>query len=415
MAEEDVDIYNMTDEEIMGMSSPPDPSESSTDDITEDTNTVGENEHTNEDEHENNAVSSSSESDLESTTLVDSKQTEEEQESTSQLSDEQVSANDDHKGASDVFSGDNSVNEGDSPTKSRKDPTDTPVDNEVDYKAEYERIFAPFKANGEDVRAENVDQVIRLMQMGAGYNAKISKLKPSLKIIKMLEANDLLDEGKLNYLIDLDKKNPDAVNKFVQESGVDPLDLDDKPVDYTPNSYAIDDKQVEVDMVLAEIENTPGYSQTLDVIANQWDDVSRQQLFENPADIRNINNQISSGVFKQITDVVKHQRMLGNFNGISDIDAYRTVGVHMQQQGMLIGQQNQQQQGSSQVAQNQSVNQQEVVPVHAQNQGTNENSKLRDRKKAAANTRTKPATPKKEIDFSSMSDEEFEKLSLHRI
>ena len=51
------------------------------------------------------------------------------------------------------------------------------------------------------------------MQMGAGYGRKLQDMQPHLKTLRMLEKNNLLDEGKLSYLIDLDQKNPDAIKK----------------------------------------------------------------------------------------------------------------------------------------------------------------------------------------------------------
>ena len=99
-------------------------------------------------------------------------------------------------------------------------------DSELDYKAEYEKLIAPFRANGKDMQISNVDDAITLMQQGANYNKKMAGLKPNLKLMKMLENNELLDESKLAFLIDLNKKNPEAVQKFIKDSGLDPLEID---------------------------------------------------------------------------------------------------------------------------------------------------------------------------------------------
>lgn len=93
-----------------------------------------------------------------------------------------------------------------------EDPKDTkpvekePTEQSVNYEQEYKRILAPFKANGKEVEVKSVDDAITLMQMGANYQKKMAALKPNLKILKILENNGLLDEGKLSFLIDLDKR-----------------------------------------------------------------------------------------------------------------------------------------------------------------------------------------------------------------
>ncbi len=77
-----------------------------------------------------------------------------------------------------------------------------PAPVEIDYKGQYEKIMAPFKANGKEIKLDNPDDVVRLMQMGANYTQKMQALQPNLKLLKMLQNQGLLDEGKLNNLID---------------------------------------------------------------------------------------------------------------------------------------------------------------------------------------------------------------------
>ena len=110
---------------------------------------------------------------------------------------------------------------------------DTPETTEFDYESAYKKVSEPFKANGIDIKVNDPEDIVRLMQMGANYQKKMSQLKPHLKIIKMLENNDLLKPEQLNNLIDVFKKDPKAIAKLVKESTLDPLDIDkDAPSDY---------------------------------------------------------------------------------------------------------------------------------------------------------------------------------------
>ena len=126
------------------------------------------------------------------------------------------------------------------------------------------------------MQVKDPEDMIRLMQMGANYQKKMAQLKPNLKIIKMLEKNELLNEAKLHNLIDLSKKDPKAIAKLVKESDVDPLDIDkDVPTDYQPTNYTVTDKEYDLDAVLDEIKDTDTFNRTINVITKEWDNQSK--------------------------------------------------------------------------------------------------------------------------------------------
>ena len=267
----------------------------------------------------------------------------------------------------------------------------------IDYKAEYEKLMAPFKANGHEIRVDSVEDVISLKQMGANYNKKMAGLKPNLKLMKMLENNGLLNEDKLNYLIDLDKKDPNAISKLVKESEIDPLDIQVESADeYQPNTYNVNDKEVELDGILEEIQDTESYDTTIDIIGNKWDDASKEKLLENPSDIKLLNNQVATGIYKQINQVVESERMLGRLTGYSDIEAYKVVGDAMTANGAF---------GTPTAVAN------TTTPVNTPID-TAKSRNLKSRKKAASSTKSTGAPKvKKAYNPLSMSDEEFEKMS----
>ncbi|WP_269519453.1 hypothetical protein [Alteromonas sp. BMJM2] len=266
-------------------------------------------------------------------------------------------------------------------------------DSEVDYKAFHEKLTAPFKANGRDMKVESVDDAVRLMQMGANYNKKMSSLKPNLKLMKMLDNNGLLDEAKLSYLIDLEKKNPDAVKKFVKESGVDAYELDDnEEVNYKPNSYAVDDTELALDDVLEEIKSTPTYAKTLNVVNEVWDEASKRTIASNPEALAVLNEQIGNGVYDKVTAEIEKERMLGRLSGLSDVEAYRQVGNRLFEQGNFN---------------------QENPPTKESPDPTPKTSprakQTAKRKRAAASPRSAAASKTPSFNPLAMSDEEFEK------
>ena len=261
---------------------------------------------------------------------------------------------------------------------------------EVNYKAEYERLLSPFKANGREMKVDNVDEARTLMQMGANYNKKMAALKPSFRIIKTLENNDLLDEEKVNFLVDLvSKKKPEALSKFIKDAGIDPYDLNtDESTDYKPESHLVSDQEMELDEVLREIQTTDSFEKTMSEITGKWDQASKQVLLGNPQLIAAINEHVGSGIYDQIMAVVEKERLLGRLVGLSDLEAYKQVGDAIQARGGFA---------------------QPTEPTPKRTAG--QDPKTKSRKRAAAPTKGRPAkTGGPDVNPLALSDDEFEKM-----
>lgn len=275
----------------------------------------------------------------------------------------------------------------------------------IDYKKEYEKLLAPFVANGKEIKVNNVADAVSLMQMGANYNKKMAALKPNLKLLKLLESNGLLSEERVGFLIDLEKKNPDAINKLIKESGIDPMDLDaEKANDYKPTVRTVDDKELELDAVLEEIQDTPSYSKTIQVVGKEWDAASKQTVANSPSILKIINSHMQSGVYDVIQEEIERERMFGRLQGLSDIEAYRQVGDAIQARNgfahLNVNANGQGQQASA----NPRVVQPKPKKV--------DEEKLKEKRRAASTAKPTGSNPKVAGDFNplALSDEEFSKL-----
>jgi hypothetical protein len=291
------------------------------------------------------------------------------------------------------------VNSTKTETGNKTEPVTESTKTEVSFKETHEKIFAPFKANGRDFQVQNVDEAVSLMQMGVNYNKKMAALKPNLRLMKMLENNGLLDESKLNFLIDLDKKDPDAITKLLKEGNIDPLGLDiEKVSSYTPKSYAADEREIAFDEVVEKIKETPTYSRTLSIVAEEWDKGSKQIVASNPELLEAINDHVQRGIYDQIKAEIDRQRILGGLSGLNDITAYRVVGDQIQERNGF----------SSQSAKG---NANPISPVVVTPKPKVDDIELKNKKRAVSST--KPASSGsvvKEFNPLSMSDEEFSKM-----
>lgn len=272
----------------------------------------------------------------------------------------------------------------------------------VDYEAEYKRLLAPFKANGREIQVKSVDDAVALMQMGANYNKRMAALKPNLKMLKLLENNGLLSEEKISYLIDLEKKNPAAINKLVKDSGLDPMDLDaEKAGEYKPKIHSVDDREIDLDTVLDEIQETPTYTRTLEIVSKKWDGASKQTVASTPQLLKVINDHVANGIYDLINQEVERERMFGRLNGLSDIEAYRKVGDAINARG-----------GFNHLVSNQGKPNQEPVVVQPKPKAPADD-KLNEKRRAASSTKPANVSPAAASDFNplALSDEEFSKLA----
>lgn len=320
--------------------------------------------------------------------------------------DEQIEEDDSEDDTEDDSDSDTGEEVDDTDTEEEEDQdaeSDDSETDDVDFKAEYQRILSPFKANGKQIQVDNIDDAIRLMQMGAGYNRKMQILKPRLKIVKMLENNDLLDPAKINELIDLSKRDPKAVTKLVKEAGLDPLDINtDDAVDYKPKDHQISDREFELDQFITEIRDSETFDRTMDVLGKQWDDKSRDMVVKNPEFIPILDTHMQNGVYEKISSIMEQQKLLGKLKDVPDVVAYHQIGETLFKQGVLVDQ--------GQADQPPGTGKAETSEVKKPGVKKQPPKPSRSKRRAAASSRaTRTSQRAESVDILNMPDDEFMK------
>ena len=216
--------------------------------------------------------------------------------------------------------------------------TDPTPQNVPDHKAFYEALTKPFKANGRELQITNPEEIITLMQMGANYNAKMAALKPNRRFMKMLEQNELLDEGKLGFLIDLSKRDPKAIAKLVQDSGFNIDEYDpEAQVDYKSQHVAPSSEAIELEDIVTELGQQPGFADVLTTVTTNWDPQSQEILGKNPQILRVLQKQKALGHFDQIQAEVEKQSLFGQANGMTTLQLYSAAEQKLISEGKLKG------------------------------------------------------------------------------
>jgi len=271
----------------------------------------------------------------------------------------------------------------------------------------FEKVSAPFKADGRDMQIRSPEDVIRLMQMGVNYSRRMQEMKPLRAQDQMLKTNGLNDPEKLNFAIDLMKGDKGAIKQLLKDHKIDSVDIDttteDKP--YQANNYQGDPKDLAFDDAIKETLAAEGGRELITDINKDWDETSKEALRDQPTIFQNILAQKRSGVYGKIKDELAYQRTMGFLTDVPFLQAYHQVGEAMQQAGVF---------GSNQKT--------EVQPEVKTPLGTGT-------RKAAPKPKTEQPTPNvssatpprsapsnnsgqhQEPDYSSMSDEDFLKMA----
>lgn len=206
-----------------------------------------------------------------------------------------------------------------------------------DHKTFYESIIGkPITANGKKVIIKNTDEAIRLIQQGLGFAKKVQSIQPHMKTIRVLERANLLDPERIAFLVDLNDKNPEAIKKLIKESGIDPIDLNtNEEVDYKPtNRAAVSDADMAFQSALEDLQNHPEGTATIRDINTNWDQSSKQILFQNPELLKVIQDQKDAGIYQIISSEIDRQKTLGKINpNLPFLQAYKVVGDDLEKQG----------------------------------------------------------------------------------
>lgn len=218
----------------------------------------------------------------------------------------------------------------DEPKEEKKETKeDKPVEqtDSIDYKAAYEAIFKPFKANGKEITPRNLEDVIKLMQMGANYTKKMQTLAPVKRAYESLNKADIKEED-LSFLIDIHKGDVEAIKQLLQRHKIDPMELDLESSSYKANNKNIaTDEEIEFSDVLRDINSSlPKIKEIMDT---KWDSASKQKLVSNPSLLKALHEEIELGRFDEVQARVELEKTFGKYQGYSDLEAYIDVVTKM--------------------------------------------------------------------------------------
>jgi hypothetical protein len=221
------------------------------------------------------------------------------------------------------------------PSDKKDESTQQPAVN-PEAQSFYEKITAPFKADGKELQVRSPEDVIRLMQMGVNYSRRMHEMKPLRAQNEMLKAQGLDSPEKLNFMIEVMKGKPEAIQKLLKDNKIDPIDIDvSKESSYTPADHRVDPKTLAFKEAIETTMASEGGADLIRDINSSWDDVSKEALRDQPAIFQNLLDQKRSGVYGKIKKELDYQRTMGFLTDVPFVQAYHQVGEAMQKAGVF--------------------------------------------------------------------------------
>ena len=340
---------------------------------------------------EEEALWKQSDEELESSTSANATfdEEEEEAEQPEQLeeeepeADEEEEAEDNSETPEEQDSDDDTADEDETEEESTDEVEEPEVVEKEEAKAESD--LRPVRANGVDIPVKNIDEVYQMASMGADYKRKMADIAPYRRSISAMKENGV-SESDINTFIDMKKGSKEALQTFVKELGIDPLDIDTEANhEYIPKEYGVDESASALNDVIDVISKDEEYQTTQRVVDIEWDSESRKVLAQNPQMVRGLHEEIKKGAYAKVAPEALRLEILDNGKK-SKLDYYLAAEKLYYE------------------AENAKIERTNIVQ-------SEQKAKTVQKKRAASPTRSKATSSKStEPDFAKMSDEDYDKF-----
>ena len=215
-----------------------------------------------------------------------------------------------------------------------------------DYRNAYKELLKPLWARGHNFTPRNIDEVKTLMSQGVDYLYKTQQLAQHRKQIELLQREGISNDD-LTFLIDLKKKDPEAIKKFFADGNINPYDIDvSESPNYQPKTQMIDDATLNLRDSVNNLMSLPDGRECYNELVHTLDKQSQDYFLKEPELLQtfyqhqHINVGNNKSLYTIIKDEIDHEKALGRLpQNMPFLDAYRTVGDNLlRQSGQAVNQ-----------------------------------------------------------------------------
>ena len=188
-----------------------------------------------------------------------------------------------------------------------------PKSEEYDFSAIPRDKIMPFdiNVNGMKVRA-TMEELEAGFKKGMNYTQKMQEIAPHRQDMNLMTEHGLSTDD-LNLLIEAKKGNKEALGKLIANAKVDPLELDAEAAqDYTPENYAKEVPNVEMEQVKNEILADGDFAPAVENALQSMPEDMYQMVSSDARGMNSLYNDMKSGMYdKVMPEVMKQQALYG--------------------------------------------------------------------------------------------------------
>lgn len=273
-----------------------------------------------------------------------------------------------------------------------------------DYRNAYKDLLKPLWARGHNFTPRNMEEVKTLMSQGVDYLYKTQQLAQHRKQIELLQREGISNDD-LTFLIDLKKKDPEAIKKFFADGDLNPYDVDvtEEP-NYQPKTHMVDDETLALRDSVNELMGMPDGRACYEELVKTLDKASQDYFLKEPELLKTFyqHQHTDVGNNKSLYTVIKneidHEKALGRLpQNMPFLDAYRTVGDNLLRQNQ-----------PAQQTSNRVNNSYSTAPEVHQRLGSTRRGYVNDRvRSAGVSPKTKSSRSNTNVNPFDMPDDEF--------
>jgi len=206
------------------------------------------------------------------------------------------------------------VGEPEVPEETKPESQDSPTEpEEYDFSAIPRDKIMPneINVNGMTVRA-TMEELEAGFKKGMNYTQKMQEIAPHRKDMNLMMEHGLSTDD-LNLLIEAKKGNKEALGKLIANAKVDVLDLDaEASQDYTPENYAKDVPNVEMEQIKNEILADTEIAPSVETALQSMPEDMYQMVSSNAMGMSSLYSDMKSGMYaKVMPEVMKQQALYG--------------------------------------------------------------------------------------------------------
>lgn len=165
--------------------------------------------------------------------------------------------------------------------------------------------------NGMTVKA-TMEELEAGFKKGMNYTQKMQEIAPHRKDMNLMTEHGLSTDD-LNLLIEAKKGNKEALGKLIANAKVDVLELDaEASQDYTPENYAKDVPNVEMEQIKNEILADTEIAPSVETALQSMPEDMYQMVSSNAMGMNSLYSDMKSGMYEKVMpEVMKQQALYG--------------------------------------------------------------------------------------------------------